>query len=252
MKRINMLFILIFLFGCEQDTDTSTKSLAPTKEIKIDLKDISNISTENAGLFTLKSKFNGYIISGGLLKRSEALKGRYVDDVILDGLDWKLFFGKGDFLEKPKTNIISSIEYSESIEFELSTEDCFSHQYSWEGLPKETLLNKRSTGFFAKENDGFSFSIKLPPKKSKYKIDLYSISWLSSSDFKVCLKDVCKSIKNDISAHMNSVKNSIIINKGLSNEVLKINLSRKYRQFDWDKNKGFHALEAIHITEVVK
>ena len=207
-------------------------------EIEVDLNNLSNISKTGTDKLSIVSEFNGYELSGAGNKK----------DIELQGIDWQFFYNVDTFVEKPNSDKIGSLTDVGSIEHMPGDKPVHANRYSWDGGSYADYADQFNHAMSLGDG-GFSFNVK-PEGIGRYKLDLYTHNWLSSSDVTACIKQQCVTIKNDITTHMTGIQNSIVFKTDSADDQLIVTYKRVARQWDYSQSEGYHSLEAINLSEV--
>ena len=218
-------------------------SLAHSSELVVDLNDLSNVTEVESHGLTLISEFHGYELDEG--------RYRYANDVDLDGLDWSFWYGEHQHIAKPEVSYISNVRETGNLEKVKNgtTKNAIDNRYYWDGGSSLDYSDQLADSAIIHGNGGYEFTVA-PGKEGEFVVELYTHNWLSSSDVTACLKNQCTTVQNDISFHMTSVKNTIRFQSTSPDDQLVVTYSRSPRQFDFEQDKGYHALEAIQFMEV--
>ncbi|QFI38005.1 hypothetical protein FR932_09150 [Moritella marina ATCC 15381] len=158
------------------------------------------------------------------------------------GLDWQFFYDVDTFVEKQNRDNIGAIKHMPG------SEPVHANRYSWDGGSYADYAEQFNHAMVLNDG-GFSFNVKAEGI-GRYKLDLYTHNWLSSSDVTACIKQHCVTIKNDITTHMTGVQNSIVFNTTSIDDELTVTYKRVARQWDFSQSEGYHSLEAINLSEV--
>ncbi|WP_286298826.1 hypothetical protein [Vibrio apostichopi] len=212
-------------------------------EIHVDLNNLSNISEVGSNTLSITNEFIGYELDEG--------QYRYARDVDLNGLDWAFLYGKHQRIGKQNTDLISDVTVlGEFKQIEnANSENAFGNRYFWQGGDSTDYNHELAFAGLVKDSGGFSFDVK-PNKPGRFVVELYSHNWLSSADVRACIKAQCVTIKNDISFHMTSVKNTVTFETQSADDTVEVFYFRQHRQFDFESEQGYHAIEAIQLREV--
>ncbi|EGU29300.1 hypothetical protein [Vibrio scophthalmi] len=224
MYKLFFIPFLVFITGYSAASD----------EISVDLNNLSNVSRVGNEMLSIESEFNGFEIN------------RPLGSVELQGIDW-VFYSKDSWESKVNTDAISPLQVIGKFNTE-NAKSVFSNNFN---CSTGVSRNKLAFAGVLTAKGGFSFNVSMLPPGS-YRLELYTHNWLSSSDVTACLNTPvgCVTIKNDITFEMTGIKNTIeFITQGLTEE-LTISYIATPRQFDYQQAQGYHALEAIKITEV--
>lgn len=207
-------------------------------EIEVDLNNLSNISKVGTEQISIISEFNGYELSGAGHRK----------DIELQGLDWQFFYDVATYVEKPNSEHIGALTDVGSVQHYPGDKPVHANRYTWNGGSSADYADKFNNAMTLGDS-GFSFTVS-PAAVGRYKLDLYTHNWLSSSDVTACINQQCVTVKNDITTHMTGIKNSIVFNTDSVDDQLTVTYKRVARQWDYSQSEGYHSLEAINLSEV--
>lgn len=218
-------------------------SAAQSSELAVDLNNLSNVTEVESHGLILVSEFYGYELEEG--------RYRYANEVELDGLDWSFWYGEHQHVAKPDVNYISFVSEIGDLEKvkNSSTKNAVGNRYFWDGGSSLDYSDQLADSAMILGTGGYKFTVR-PGKEGEFVVELYTHNWLSSSDVTACLRNHCTTVQNDITFHMTSVKNTIRFHATSPDEILTVSYQRSPRQFDFEQDKGYHALEAIQLMEV--
>lgn len=216
---------------------------AVASEINVDLSRLSNVSEVGSNTLSITSEFLGYELDEG--------KYRYARDVDLNGLDWVFLYGEHQRKDKPDTALIGNVMVVGELKQpnNSNAKNAIGNRYYWQGGDSTDYSQELAFSGLLVGSSGFSFDAQ-PGKEGRFSIELYTHNWLSSADVTACIKKQCVTIKNDISFHMTSVKNTIVFESQSPDDIVEISYKRQYRQFDYESEQGYHSIEAIQLKEV--
>ncbi|MDN3681249.1 hypothetical protein QWZ04_13055 [Vibrio tapetis subsp. quintayensis] len=215
-------------------------SSAISSEIHVDLENLTNKAKQCSATLCAESEFIGYTT-----KPND--KHRFARSVDLSGLDWAFWFGNDQKIAKPNADFIGPVTTFGKVTF-IENQAVHGNQFYWENGQSSDYQDE-SVFSAAIRHGGFSFQVS-PNKIGAFQLDLYSHNWLASSDFEVCTPTECIKIMNDITLHMTSIKNSATFTTQTPQDVITINYVMAPRQYDFDQSNGYHAIEAVKLTEV--
>lgn len=216
---------------------------ASASELHVDLNRLSNFSEVGTNRLSITSEFIGYELDEG--------KYRYARDVGLNGLDWAFLYGEHQRKDKPNSALIGDVKVIGDLKqvANSETKNAVGNRYYWQGGDSTDYNQELAFSGLLVGSSGFSFDVQ-PSKEGRFSVELYTHNWLSSADVTACINKQCITIKNDISFHMTSVKNTIVFESKSPDDIVEISYSRQYRQFDFESRQGYHAIEAIQLREV--
>ncbi len=216
---------------------------ASASELHVDLNRLSNFSEVGTNRLSISSEFIGYELDEG--------KYRYAREVDLNGLDWAFLYGDHQRVEKENIDLISDVTVSGELNQIINSDskNAFGNRYYWQGGDSNDYKQELTFAGLIQGTGGFDFHVK-PGKQGRFSVELYTHNWLSSANVTACINKQCITIKNDISFHMTSVKNTIVFESQSPDDIVEISYSRQYRQFDFESRQGYHAIEAIQLREV--
>ncbi|WP_114633293.1 hypothetical protein [Vibrio splendidus] len=216
---------------------------ASASELHVDLNRLSNFSEVGTNRLSISSEFIGYELDEG--------KYRYAREVDLNGLDWAFLYGDHQRVEKENIDLISDVTVSGELNQIINSDskNAFGNRYYWQDGDSTDYNQELAFSGLLVGSSGFSFDVQ-PSKEGRFSVELYTHNWLSSADVTACINKQCITIKNDISFHMTSVKNTIVFESQSPDDIVEISYSRQYRQFDFELRQGYHAIEAIQLREV--
>lgn len=215
---------------------------AAASEIDVDLNKLSNVSEIGTDTLSIASEFIGYELNDG--------KYRYARDVDLNGLDWVFLYGEHQRKDKPNSALIGDVNVIGELRqvSNSETKNAIGNRYYWQGGDSTDYNQELAFSGLLVGTSGFSFDVQ-PGKGGRFSVELYTHNWLSSADVTACVKKQCITIKNDISFHMTSVKNTIVFESQSPDDIVEITYTRQHRQFDFEARQGYHAIEAIQLRE---
>jgi len=213
-------------------------SSVAASEIEVDLNNLSNISKAGTEQLSIISEFNGYELSGAGHRK----------DIELQGLDWLFFYDVDTYVEKPNSEKIGAVTDVGSVQHYPGDKPVHANRYTWNGGSSADYADKFNNAMTL-SNSGFSFTVS-PAAVGRFKLDLYTHTWLSSSDVTACVNQQCVTIKNDLALHMTGTQNSILFNTQSVDDQLTVSYKHVPRQWDYSQSEGYHSLEAINLSEV--
>ncbi len=216
---------------------------ASASELHVDLNRLSNFSEVGTNTFSIASEFIGYELDEG--------RYRYAREVDLNGLDWVFLYSEHQRVEKENTDLISDVIVHGELKQIINSDskNALGNRYYWQDGDSTDYNQELAFSGLLVGSSGFSFDVQ-PSKEGRFSVELYTHNWLSSADVTACIKKRCITIKNDISFHMTSIKNTITFETESPDDTVEISYSRQHRQFDFETKQGYHAIEAIQLKEV--